>query len=223
MNTAALRKPSKGEETRAQILDVALNVASESGFDALTIGSLADLTGLSKSGLFAHFGSKEELQIAVLDEGARRVGETVFKAALKAPRGVARLRALLSNWLGWAEHCKLKGGCPIMAAAFEFDDRPGPVREAVLKQHQRMQSEMARSVQMCIETGEFTPDTDPRQFAFEILGIANAFYFSHRLFREKDAAQRAFTAFERLVGNALVNPLADPALSNATPLARRPG
>lgn len=202
--TSALRKSSKGEETRAQILDVALNVASESGFDALTIGSLADLTGLSKSGLFAHFGSKEELQIAVLDEGARRVAQSVFLDAMKAPRGVARLRALLHNWLGWAEHCNLKGGCPIMAAAFEFDDRPGPVRDAVLKQHQRMQTEMARSVQMCVETGEFKPDTDAKQFAFEILGIANAFYFSHRLFREKDAAQRAFAAFERLVGNALV-------------------
>ena len=96
--------------------------------------------------------------LAPLATGYAAEGDVPFKAALKAPRGVARLRALLSNWLGWAEHCKLKGGCPIMAAAFEFDDRPGPVREAVLKQHQRMQSEMARSVQMCIETGEFTPD-----------------------------------------------------------------
>jgi AcrR family transcriptional regulator len=164
MNAAAtLRKQSKGEETRAQILDVALNVASESGFDALTIGSLAELTGLSKSGLFAHFGSKEELQIAVLEEGARRVKDSVFMASLKAPRGVARLRALLSNWLGWAEGCNLKGGCPIMAAAFEFDDRPGPVRDAVVRQHHRMQTEIAKSVQMCVDTGEFAADTDAKQ------------------------------------------------------------
>jgi len=215
MNAAAarktdLRRASKGEETRAQILDVALNVASESGFEALTIGSLADLTGLSKSGLFAHFGSKEELQIAVLDEGARRVTQNVFGPALSAQRGVKRLRALLHGWLTWADTCKLKGGCPIMAAAFEFDDRPGPVRDAVLHQHQRMHNEIARSVQMCVETGEFRTDTDARQFAFEILGIANAFYFSHRLFREPDATQRAFTAFERLVVNALVAAASSP-------------
>ena len=110
-----------------------------------------------------------------------------------------------------------------MAAAFEFDDRPGPVRDAVLKQHQRMQTEMARSVQMCVETGEFRPDTDPRQFAFEILGIANAFYFSHRLFREKDAAERAFKAFERLVGDSLVAPDQLAASPSAAPSGRRTG
>jgi AcrR family transcriptional regulator len=220
MNAATtLRKPSKGEETRAQILEVALNVASESGFDALTIGSLAELTGLSKSGLFAHFGSKEELQIAVLEEGARRVKDSVFIASLSSPRGVARLRALLGNWLTWAEGSKLKGGCPIMAAAFEFDDRPGPVRDAVVKQHHRMQTEIARSVQMCVETGEFTEDTDAKQYAFEIMGIANAFYFSHRLMREPDATKRAFSAFDRLVRDALVNP-ALPNASPAKPLAR---
>lgn len=203
---SSVRRLSKGEETRAQILDVALNVASESGFEALTIGSLAERTGLSKSGLFAHFGSKEDLQIAVLDEGARRVTEKVFKAALNEPRGVARLRALLANWLVWADGCNLKGGCPIMAAAFEFDDRPGPVRDAVVVHHQRMQSGMARAVNLCIEIGEFKADTDPGQFAFEIFGIANAYYFSHRLLREADASQRAFTAFERLIANALAQP-----------------
>ncbi len=202
-NQAQLRRLSKGEETRAQILDVALNVASESGFEALTIGSLAERTGLSKSGLFAHFGSKEDLQIAVLDEGARRVTDMVFGKAMASPRGVIRLRALFGNWLTWADTCQLKGGCPIMAAAFEFDDRPGPVRDAVLGHHQRMQREIARSVSICVDTGEFRGDTDSRQFAFEILGIANAFYFSHRLFREADASERAFAAFERLVKNAL--------------------
>jgi hypothetical protein len=104
-----------------------------------------------------------------------------------------------------------------MAAAFEFDDRPGPVRDAVVKQHQRMQTEIARSVQMCVETGEFAADTDAKQFAFEILGIANAFYFSHRLMREKDATQRAFTAFDRLVRDALANPSASTATGSDTP------
>lgn len=200
----SIRRLSKGEETRAQILDVALNVASESGFESLTIGTLAERTGLSKSGLFAHFGSKEDLQIAVLDEGARRVSERVFKASLNEPRGVLRLRALFGNWLVWAESCQLKGGCPIMAAAFEFDDRPGPVRDAVVGHHARMQAAMARTVELCVETGEFRPDTDAKQFAFEIFGIANAYYFSHRLMREANAAERAFKAFDRLVADSLV-------------------
>jgi hypothetical protein len=124
-------------------------------------------------------------------------------AALNEPRGVARLRTLFGNWLVWADTCQLKGGCPIMAAAFEFDDRPGPVRDAVVRHHARMQSAMSRTVDLCIETGEFRPDTDSRQFAFEIFGIANAYYFSHRLMCEADAGQCAFRAFERLVADSL--------------------
>lgn len=196
--SATDRRLTKGEETRSIILDVALNMASQSGFEALTIGSIAEKTQLSKSGVFAHFGSKEDLQIAVLDEAARRVSQTVFAPAMVRPRGLARLQAVLENWLGWADTCQLKGGCPIMAAAFEFDDRPGPVRDAVLAHHQRMQNEIARACAHCVETGEFRPDVDARQFAFEVLGIANAFYFAHRLFREADARERAFRAFSRL-------------------------
>lgn len=201
----APRKISKGEETRAQILEAALEVASQTGFDALTIGSLAERTGLSKSGLFAHFGSKEELQIAVLDEAARRFTEIAFLAALKAPRGLARLRTIYTNWMGWSEKSNLPGGCPIMAAAFEYDDRPGPVRDAVVQLYQKLLIELERAIQMAIETGELDRQTDAKQLAFEMLGIGNALYLTHRLLKDRQAIRRANTAFERLIGCSLAS------------------
>src|SRR5918993_72704 len=122
----------KGEHTRATILEAALAEASRAGFESLTIGSLAERAGLSKSGLFAHFGSREELQVAAIEAAAARFTETVFLPALKARRGLPRLRALFGNWLGWTRLCGLSHGCPMQAAAIEFDDRPAPVRDAVI-------------------------------------------------------------------------------------------
>src|SRR5262245_6509341 len=129
---AAVRNPSagtKGERTRAAILDVALRLVSKAGLDGLTIGTLADATGMSKSGLFAHFGSREELLLAVLAHGQAQFGEVVFQPAMAKPRGLPRLRAMFVNWLDWTESAELPGGCPMIGGATEFDDRPGPVRE----------------------------------------------------------------------------------------------
>src|SRR5690349_2563349 len=143
-----LSVPSKGEETRAQILDAAVVQASKSGFESLTIGSLAEKTGMSKSGLFAHFGSKEELQIAALDEAARRFTERVFLPAMKAPRGLKRLRALFDNWITWPERASLPGGCPVDQATREYQHQPGPMREAVLERQKLLDRELTKSVQM---------------------------------------------------------------------------
>ncbi len=110
-------KARKGEETRAQILEAAVQQASEAGFESLTIGTLAERTGLSKSGLFAHFGSRTDLQIAALDESSRRFTEAVFLPALKVPRGLKRLRVLFGNWIVWPERAKLRGSCPMQAAS----------------------------------------------------------------------------------------------------------
>ena len=121
----------KGDETRQTILDEALALCSQVGVSGLSIGSLADKAGMSKSGVFAHFGSKEELQIAVMRESQQRFVDIVVRPALKAPRGIARLRAIFTNWLDWTERARLPGGCPMNAAANEFDDQPGPVRDAV--------------------------------------------------------------------------------------------
>jgi AcrR family transcriptional regulator len=192
-------KARKGEETRAQILDAAVQQASEAGFESLTIGALAERTGLSKSGLFAHFGSRTDLQIAALDETARRFTEAVFLPALKAPRGLKRLRALFANWIAWPERAKLRGSCPIQAASGEYDDQPGPMREAVVERQRTLARELARAVQFAIDSGELRAGTEANQFVFEMFGIVLACYHTHRLVGDAGASARALDAFERLV------------------------
>jgi AcrR family transcriptional regulator len=192
-------KARKGEETRAQILEAAIQQASEAGLESLTIGTLATRAGLSKSGLFAHFGSRVELQIAVLDEAARRFTEAVFMPALQVPRGLRRLQSLFENWISWPEHAKLRGSCPIQAAAAEFDDLPGPMRDAVAERQRALGRELSRAVKMAVESGELRQDTDPRQFVFEMFGLVLACYQTQRLLGDEGAAKRALAGFDRLV------------------------
>ena len=199
--SAAIPRARKGEETRAQILEAAVQQASEAGFESITIGALAQRTGLSKSGLFAHFGSRSDLQVAVLDEAARRFAETVFLPAMKAPRGLPRLRAIVERFIGWTESAGLNGGCPILAAGIEFDDIAGPMREAVAGYQRQRGRELARAVQLAVDTGELAADTDPRQFVFELDGIALAYYHAARLVGDDQARNRALAAFERLVAS----------------------
>lgn len=188
----------KGEETRAAILDIAVRQSATQGFDALTIGSLAALTGMSKSGLFAHFGSKEELQLATLDEVVRRFTETAYLPSLTAPAGTQRLNLLFVNWLLWTERCGLKA-CPMMSAMNEFDDQPGPMRDAVAHQMRRLDREVAGNVQAAIESGEFSGAVTPKQFAFELFGIVAACYRNHSLYQDAETGNRAKAAFQRLI------------------------
>ena len=196
-----LSAPTKGEETRAAILDAAVLQASTSGFASLTIGSLAETTGMSKSGLFAHFGSKEELQIAALDEASRRFTEQVFLPAMKAPRGLKRVRAIFDNWTTWPERAKLPGGCPVDQATREFQHQPGAMRDAVLERQRVLDRELSKSVQMAIDAGELAAETDPRQFAMEMIGIMLVFYRVQLLIGSTEAAERAHVAFDRLIKN----------------------
>jgi AcrR family transcriptional regulator len=192
---------SKGEETRAAILDAALAQASTAGFESLTIGSLAERTGLSKSGLFAHFGSREELQVAAVEAAATRFTETVFLPALKAKRGLPRMRALFEGWLVWTERNGLTG-CPLQAAAVEFDDRPGSVRDTVLAHYKRLEQELARAVELAVEQDHLRADLDVEQFVFDMLGVIFAYYHSARLFQRDEAMARARKGFERLIAAA---------------------
>lgn len=210
-------KATKGEETRAQILDAAVQQASEAGFESLTIGTLAERTGMSKSGLFAHFGSRTELQIATLDEAARRFTEAVFVPALKAPRGLKRLRSLFDHWIVWPVHAKLRGSCPILAASAEYDDRPGPMRDAVAERQRTLVRELVRAVQMAKETGDLRPEVDPGQMVFEMFGFVLACYHTQRLLGDAGSEARARAAFERLLDHCLA-----PAAGTATrPAAAR--
>jgi AcrR family transcriptional regulator len=207
-------RPTKGEETRAAILKAALSHASIAGYSALTIGVLAEQTGMSKSGLFAHFGSKEELQIATLDEAVRRFNEAAFIPALSAPRGLKRLIALFDNWLAWTARAQL-AACPMMVASTEFDDQEGPMRDAVVEHMQRLEHGIVKAVDMAMRNGEFAADTDAEQFAFELFGIVATCYRSRSLFRDPQANVRAKRAFDRLIESAL--PLKQPAAKKVAP------
>ncbi len=209
MNQSAA-KLSKGEETRAAILKAALKHASVAGFEGLTIGTLAAETGLSKSGLFAHFGSKEELQIATLDEGVRRFSEMAMMPALSVPRGLKRMEAMFENWLTWTKRSEL-AGCPMMTASQEFDNKPGPVRDAVVEHMRRLHLSLVKSVQMAIDNGEFAADTDAEQIAFELFGIISSCYRARNLFHDTKADTRARNAFTRLIESCRVTPADSPA------------
>ncbi len=189
---------SKGERTRAAILDAALRLVSKSGLDGLTIGTLADATGLSKSGLFAHFGSREELLLAVLDHGQQEFIEFVLNPALKKPRGLPRLRAMFVNWLDWTESAELPGGCPMIGGASEFDDKPGPVRDMLATGQRGWIDTLQRGVRQAREEGQVDPATDPEQIAFEMFGIALVVHHHRRLLGYQKARERALAALEAL-------------------------
>ncbi len=190
---------SKGETTRAAILDRASELASEVGLEGLTIGSLADELGLSKSGLFAHFRSKEALEVQVLEHIAARFIEIVVRPALKAPRGEPRLRALFERLLEWPTRHELPGGCPLISAVSELDSRPGPARELLVRQQRDWLDTIATIVRTALAEGHFRKDVDPEQFAYELYGIEFAYHHALRLLEDPKAARRARTAFEALM------------------------
>ena len=163
---------SKGAATREAILDHAYMIAASAGLEGLSIGPLADAVGMSKSGVFAHFGSREDLQLAVLDLAADRFGEHTLIPALSRPRGLPRLQALLENWLTWLQ--RDRGGCLLLAAANEYDDRPGPLRDRMVHHHQRLRQMVSRAVAMAVECGALRADLDIDQAAFELNAIALA-------------------------------------------------
>lgn len=192
----------KGEETRQAILEHATDLATTVGLDGLSIGQLATDLKLSKSGLFAHFQSKEALQLAVVETAADRFTDQVIRPALKAPRGEPRVRALMDRWLAWGAASTSPGGCFFVAASVEVDDRPGPLRDAVARTQRDWVEFVAGAVRSGVAEGHFRDDTDPEQLAFELYGAALSFHHRARLLGEADADQRARRAVERLLAAA---------------------
>ncbi len=192
---------SKGEQTRERIVDKAWQLASRDGLSGLSLGKLAIELGLSKSGLFAHFGSKEELEVDVLKAAAERFTEQVLKPAMSAARGVARLRKVFKNWLGWANDPEQSGGCIFMAAAAELDDSEGPQRDFLVTAQKGLLAALAKGASLAVEEEELRHDLDTEQFAFEMLGIVMAYHHARRLLRDPKAETRAKNAFERLLAS----------------------
>jgi len=189
---------TKGERTRAAILDEALRLVSKAGLGGLTIGTLAEATGMSKSGLFAHFGSREELLLAVLAHGQAQFGEVVFQPAMAKPRGLPRLRAMFVNWLDWTESAELPGGCPMIGGATEYDDKPGAVREMLAGGQRSWIETLKRAVRQAVEEGQLAGETDPEQIAFEMFGIALVVHHHRRLLGYRKARERALAALDSL-------------------------
>ncbi len=193
-------RQTKGEATRLSILDVAVDVATTAGIHGLTIGALAERTGLSKSGLFAHFRSKEQLQVAVVEHALDRFVTQVARPALRAPRGEARVQALVERWFAWGDD----GGCFFVSASAELDDDPGPARDLLVTGQRDWLDLIANVFRTGIAEGQFREAADPEQFAHDLYGVMLAAHHALRLLRDPKAKTRARRAVEALLAAARV-------------------
>ena len=190
---------SKGQETKEAILDTAVAIASEVGLEALSIGGLAKEVGLSKSGLFAHFESKENLELEVLRTVVERFIREGVAPALREPRGEPRVRALFDAWLEWTKASSLPGGCLFISSATELDDRPGPVRDYLVSQQRDWHAALSKAAGIAVDEGHFRPGLDLDQFAFDLQAIILAYHYFARLMHDARAESRTRRAFEALI------------------------
>jgi AcrR family transcriptional regulator len=189
----------KGERTRAGILERAVDLASLEGLEGLTIGRLADDLSMSKSGLFAHFGSKEDLQLSTIEAARERFVGEVVRPALAAPRGYPRLLALCQAWLGYVQREVFPGGCFFAAASFEFDGRPGLVRDAIARAMDAWLETLEKAIQLAKDEGHLDPKVEPSQLAFEL----NALFFGANFAWNLRHDHKAFARAERAIRERL--------------------
>jgi AcrR family transcriptional regulator len=192
------RAMQKGQQTKAAIVDAALGLSTQIGLEGLSIGALAEVTQMSKSGVFAHFGSREELQISVIREYHARFEEEVFYPAMREPRGLPRLRALFANWMKRTS-VEIDSGCIYISGAVEFDDRPGPVRDALASSVKTWHVAMKRAIEGAKIEGHVQPDVDEEQMLFEIHGLILALHYEARFLKETGALARANHGFENIL------------------------
>jgi AcrR family transcriptional regulator len=216
---ATALRPRKGEMTRAAIVEAAMGIAAREGLEGLTIGTLADAMQMSKSGVFAHFGSREDLQIAVLTEYVRRFVDEVLRPAVKKPRGLPRLEAILDRWVAFLAR-EITLGCIMIAGAVEYDDRPGPQRDQMVSIITGWKAELLKAIRQAVQEGHLERGTDAQQMVFEIYGLMLAMHQDARLLRSADSARRARAGLRRLLDGARADPRVSP-LSKRRPAARR--
>ena len=192
------RALQKGQQTKLAIVEAALGLSTQIGLEGLSIGVLAEVTHMSKSGVFAHFGSREELQISVIREYFHRFEQEVFYPALSVPRGLARVQALFANWMKRVA-VEIQSGCIFISGAVEFDDRPGPVRDALANSVQTWLNAMLRAVVLAKECGDLRVDADEQQVAFEIHGLILALHYEARFLKNPGSIERANRGFENIL------------------------
>lgn len=195
---AAPKSQQKGQQTKAAIVDAALGLATHIGLEGLSIGALAEVMQMSKSGVFAHFGSREELQISVVREYHARFEEEVFFPVLQQPRGLPRLQEMFHNWMNRTS-VEIDSGCIYISGAVEFDDRPGPVRDALADSVRTWLSAMIRAVVQAKESGQLRQDADEHQIAFEIHGLILALHYEARFLKTPGSIVRANTGFANIL------------------------
>jgi len=193
-------KTQRSGLTLAAILDTALEMAAADGLESLTIGEVAKRLGLSKSGVFSRIGSREALQKAVIEEYDRRFLQDVFVPAMREPRGLPRLNAIMRLWLQRARDVEIRTGCIYCAGAFEFDDREGPLRDLLLDGTMRWRAALKRTVIQAVDAGHLKPDTDADQLVYELDGLFVALMRDARFVRDPRAADRTWRAYQRLIG-----------------------
>ena len=192
---STLTATARGSATRDTIINRAHEIARFAGLEGLSIGPLAQAVGMSKSGVFAHFGSREDLQLAVLEEAARRFGEGVLAPALSEPRGLPRLRAIMRHWFEWVRG-NSDGGCVLLGSVAEYDDRPGALRDKVVANEQRWRDALRRAVEQAIECGHLRAG-DPGQYVFELYAIPLAVHHQAGLFGDDVAMRHGEQAVDR--------------------------
>lgn len=188
----------KGQQTKQAIIDAALGLATQIGIEGLSIGALAEVMRMSKSGVFAHFGSREDLQISVIREYHDRFEQEVFYPAMQHPRGLPRLRSMFANWMTRTS-TEIDSGCLYISGAVEFDDRPGPVRDALASSVNTWLQAMLRAVLLAKQSGHLPADADEHQMAFEIHALILALHFEARFLKSPGSIERAHQGFENIL------------------------
>ncbi|WP_296509844.1 TetR family transcriptional regulator [Rhodoferax sp.] len=194
----------KGQQTKAAIVEAALGLATQIGLEGLSIGVLAEVTQMSKSGVFAHFGSREEMQISVVREYFSRFEQEVFYPALHADRGLPRVQALFGNWMKRVA-VEIQSGCIFISGAVEFDDRPGPVRDALAFSVQTWLNALYRAVVLAKQCGHLRADADEQQMAFEIHGLILALHYEARFLKNPGSIERANQGFDNILARYAVD------------------